>query len=131
LSILFYTSITYLDNDISESRSKNDNTEIVLNQVVKDNIKVNTSIAQESIADKTDTVDDKNTQGIKKKKKTNNKRKMAAKFPSPFGSGNFSSLDWYFSQITLPNMIYLYIFIQQNVVFTILFYTPPKHDISV
>jgi hypothetical protein len=33
-----------IDNDISESRSKNDNTEIVLNQVVKDNIKVNTSI---------------------------------------------------------------------------------------
>jgi hypothetical protein len=27
---------------------------------------------------------------------------------SPFGSGNFSSLDWYFSQILLPNMIYLY-----------------------
>jgi hypothetical protein len=24
------------------------------------------------------------------------------------GSGNFSSLDWYFSQIPLPNMIYLY-----------------------
>jgi hypothetical protein len=70
-----------LDNDIGESRSKNDNTEIVLNQVVKDNIKVNTSIAEEYIAGKTDTVDDKNTQGIKKKKKTNNKRKMAAKFP--------------------------------------------------
>ena len=30
------------------------------------------------------------------------------KFPSPFGSGNFSSLDWYFSQIPLPNMIYLF-----------------------
>ena len=73
-----------IDNDISESRSKNDNTEIVLNQVVKDNIKVNTSIAEESIAGKTDTVDDKNTQGIKKKKKTNNKRKMAAKFPEKF-----------------------------------------------
>ena len=26
----------------------------------------------------------------------------------PFGSGNFSSLDWYFSQIPIPNMIYLY-----------------------
>jgi hypothetical protein len=25
-----------------------------------------------------------------------------------FGSGNFSSLDWYFSQIPLPNMIYLH-----------------------
>ena len=25
-----------------------------------------------------------------------------------FGSGNFSSLDWYFLQIPLPNMIYLY-----------------------
>ena len=47
---------------------------------------------------------------------------LETKFPSPFGSGNFSSLDWYFSQIPLPNMIYLYIFIQQNVVFTILFY---------
>ena len=29
-------------------------------------------------------------------------------FP-PFGLGNFSFLDWYFSQIPLPNMIYLYI----------------------
>ena len=26
----------------------------------------------------------------------------------PFGSGNFSSWDWYFSQIPLPNMIYLF-----------------------
>jgi hypothetical protein len=26
-----------------------------------------------------------------------------------FGWGNFSSLDWYFSQIPLPSMIYLYI----------------------
>jgi hypothetical protein len=25
-----------------------------------------------------------------------------------FGLGNFSSLDWYFSQIPLPNMIYLF-----------------------
>ena len=33
---------------------------------------------------------------------------LETKFPSPFGSGNFSSLDWYFSQIPLPNMIYLY-----------------------
>jgi hypothetical protein len=30
------------------------------------------------------------------------------KFPSPFGSGNFSSFDWYFSQIPLQNMIYLH-----------------------
>ena len=28
--------------------------------------------------------------------------------PSPFGSGNFSSLDWYFSYIPLPNIIYLF-----------------------
>ena len=33
---------------------------------------------------------------------------LETKFPSPFGSGNFSSLDCYFSQIPLPNMIYLY-----------------------
>jgi hypothetical protein len=33
---------------------------------------------------------------------------LETKFPSPFGSGNFSSLDWYFSQVPLPNMIYLY-----------------------
>jgi hypothetical protein len=33
---------------------------------------------------------------------------LETKFPSPFGSGNFSSLNWYFSQIPLPNMIYLY-----------------------
>ena len=33
---------------------------------------------------------------------------LETKFPSPFGSGNCSSLDWYFSQIPLPNMIYLY-----------------------
>ena len=33
---------------------------------------------------------------------------LETKFPSPFGSGNFSSLDWYFSQLPLPNMIYLY-----------------------
>jgi hypothetical protein len=32
---------------------------------------------------------------------------LETKCPSPFGSGNFSSLDWYFSQIPLPNMIYL------------------------
>ena len=38
---------------------------------------------------------------------------LETKFPSPFGSGNISSLDWYFSQI------YIYI------------YTPPKHDTSV
>lgn len=73
-----------IDNDISESRSKNVNTEIVPSQVVKDNINVNPSISHESIASKTDTVDDKNTQGMKKKKKTNNKRKMAAKFPEKF-----------------------------------------------
>jgi hypothetical protein len=33
---------------------------------------------------------------------------LETKFPSSFCSGNFSSLDWYFSQIPLPNMIYLY-----------------------
>ena len=33
---------------------------------------------------------------------------LETKFPSPFGSGNFSSFDWSFSQIPLPNMIYLY-----------------------
>ena len=33
---------------------------------------------------------------------------LDTKFPSPFGSGNFSSLDWYFWQLPLPNMIYLY-----------------------
>jgi hypothetical protein len=33
---------------------------------------------------------------------------LETKFPSPFGSGNFSSLDWYFSANA-----------------------PPKHDISV
>ena len=33
---------------------------------------------------------------------------LETKFPSPFGSENFSSFDWYFSQIPLPNMIYLY-----------------------
>jgi hypothetical protein len=33
---------------------------------------------------------------------------LETKFPSPFGSENFSSLDWYFSQIPLPNMIHLY-----------------------
>ena len=32
---------------------------------------------------------------------------LETKFPSPFGSGNFLSLDWYFSQIPLPNMIQL------------------------
>ena len=32
---------------------------------------------------------------------------LETKFHSPFGSGNCSSLDWYFSQIPLPNMIYL------------------------
>jgi hypothetical protein len=30
------------------------------------------------------------------------------KFHSPFSLGDISSLDWYFSQISLPNMIYLY-----------------------
>jgi hypothetical protein len=34
---------------------------------------------------------------------------LEPKFPSAFGSGNTSSLDWYFSQIPLPSMIYLYI----------------------
>jgi hypothetical protein len=34
---------------------------------------------------------------------------LQTKLPSPFGSGNCSSLDWYFSQIPLPNMIYLFI----------------------
>jgi hypothetical protein len=33
---------------------------------------------------------------------------LETKFPSPFDSGNFSSVDWYFSQIPLPNMIYLF-----------------------
>jgi hypothetical protein len=33
---------------------------------------------------------------------------LETKFPSPFGSGNFSSLDWYFLQIPLSNMIYLF-----------------------
>ena len=33
---------------------------------------------------------------------------LDTKFPSPFGSGNFSSLDWCFWQLPLPNMIYLY-----------------------
>jgi hypothetical protein len=33
------------------------------------------------------------------------------KFHSAFGSENFSSLDWYFSQISLPDMLYLYIMI--------------------
>ena len=33
---------------------------------------------------------------------------LETNFPLPFGLGNFSSLDWYFSQIPLPNMIYLY-----------------------
>jgi hypothetical protein len=33
---------------------------------------------------------------------------LETKFPSPFGSESCSSLDWYFSQIPLPNMIYLY-----------------------
>ena len=32
-----------------------------------------------------------------------------------FGSGNFSSLDWYFSQIPLPNMIYLFIIIYHDI----------------
>ena len=32
---------------------------------------------------------------------------LETKFPSPFDSGNCSSLDLYFSQIPLPNMIYL------------------------
>jgi hypothetical protein len=39
------------------------------------------------------------------------KNSLETKFPKPFGSGNFSSLDWYFSQIPLPSMIYLYIII--------------------
>ena len=33
---------------------------------------------------------------------------LETKFPSPFGSGNVSSIDWYFSLIPLPNMIYPY-----------------------
>jgi hypothetical protein len=33
---------------------------------------------------------------------------LETKFHSPFGSENFSSLDLYFSQIPLPNMIYLF-----------------------
>ena len=36
------------------------------------------------------------------------------KFPSPLGSGNFSSLEWYFMQIPLPNMIYLLRIIYQG-----------------
>jgi hypothetical protein len=34
---------------------------------------------------------------------------LETKFLSPFGSRNFSSLDWYFSQIPLPNTIHLFI----------------------
>ena len=35
---------------------------------------------------------------------------LETKFPSPFGSENFSSLDWYFSQLPRPNMtLYKYI----------------------
>ena len=34
---------------------------------------------------------------------------VETKFHPPVGSGNSSALDWYFSQIPLPNMIYLYI----------------------
>jgi hypothetical protein len=30
---------------------------------------------------------------------------LETKFSSPFGSGNFSSLDWYFPQIPLPNRL--------------------------
>jgi hypothetical protein len=29
---------------------------------------------------------------------------LETKFSSPFASGNFSSLDWYFLQIPLPNL---------------------------
>jgi hypothetical protein len=36
------------------------------------------------------------------------KTSLETNFASPFGLGNFSSLDWYFSQIPLPNMIYLF-----------------------
>jgi hypothetical protein len=32
-----------------------------------------------------------------------------------FGSGNFSSLDWYFSQIPFPNMIYLYKILRKEI----------------
>jgi hypothetical protein len=41
---------------------------------------------------------------------------LETKFSSPFGSRNFSSIDWYFSQIPLPNMIYLYktIFVSED-----------------
>ena len=38
-----------------------------------------------------------------------------------FGSGNFSSLDWYFLQIPLPNMIYLYKIFNQSVVEVVIF----------
>jgi hypothetical protein len=34
---------------------------------------------------------------------------LETKFPSALDSGNFLSFDWYFSQIPLTNMIYLYI----------------------
>ena len=34
---------------------------------------------------------------------------LETKFPSPLDVGNISSLDWYFSQTPLTNMIYLYI----------------------
>jgi hypothetical protein len=37
---------------------------------------------------------------------------LETKFTLPFGSGNFWSLEWYFSQIPLPNMIYLFNIIQ-------------------
>ena len=39
---------------------------------------------------------------------------LETKFPSSIGSGNVSSLDWYFSQIPLPNMIYLFIILSIN-----------------
>jgi hypothetical protein len=42
--------------------------------------------------------------GICEKYQSRDEKFPETKFPSPFGSGNFSSLDWYFSQIPLPNM---------------------------
>jgi hypothetical protein len=49
---------------------------------------------------------------------------LETKFPSPFGSGNVLCLDWYFSQIPLPNMIYLY-----NVNFGLSIFIPVDPDV--
>jgi hypothetical protein len=46
-----------------------------------------------------------NNQVIKPSVKLIKSNILETKIPSPTGLGNFSSLDWYFSQILLPNMI--------------------------